>query len=752
MRKLLLNPSAVFDSHRSGVKPLALAITLAGASVAALAEDNVELDNVYITGGEELVRTQPGSATLIDDVALEQFEYTDINRILNAVPGVNLQEEDGYGLRPNIGLRGTSPERSKKITLMEDGVLAGPAPYSAPAAYYFPNVSRMSAVEVFKGPSTIQYGPATVGGAVNLVSRPIPFSRSGELDLQYGSDNFQRYEAWYGGESDGLGFLIEGLRVSADGFKDLDGGANGRGEDSTGFVRNDFNTKFSWEILGNYSHRFQLKLGYADEISDETYLGLSRADFDKNPNRRYRASSLDKMEWDHNTIHLNHLFTLPNDSTISTDVYRHTFSRDWFKVNKFGDGTTLQEVLQNPTGVNEDFYRVITGEQASANPAEQLLIGSNDRSYVSQGVQSRYNAMFNQGGLVHNLELGVRYHVDSIERDHTEQNYDMTATGELRAVAGTFTTTTLNEAEAKAWALHIKDDIEIDNTTVTVGVRHENITSSKTNFRLDTGVKQSKQEMDQSVTLPGIGVYSQLSEELGVLAGVYRGFTAATPGGSGDVKPEESTNYEIGGRYSGVGQAEVIAFLNDYTQFSGTCSFSQGSCNNNNIGDQSNAGNAQVYGIEASWGSEHVVAGYSVPVSLTYTYSKGEFGEEFTDGTGAFGQANLKIEKGFEIGYLPEHRLNIQTGIQHGDWRVNLSALYQSEMRNVPGKGDIPEQDKIDAFTVFDLAANYQLTQELQVYSTVDNVLNEEYVVSAKPYGFRPGKPRSVNVGAKLAF
>ena len=142
----------------------------------------------------------------------------------------------------------------------------------------------------------------------------------------------------------------------------------------------------------------------------------------------------------------------------------------------------------------------------------------------------------------------------------------------------------------------------------------------------------------------------------------------------------------------------------------------------------------------------------SVPVSLTYTYSKGEFGEEFTDGTGAFGQANLKIEKGFEIGYLPEHRLNIQTGIQHGDWRVNLSALYQSEMRNVPGKGDIPEQDKIDAFTVFDLAANYQLTQELQVYSTVDNVLNEEYVVSAKPYGFRPGKPRSVNVGAKLAF
>ena len=124
--------------------------TLLACSAQALEAEPPLIKEVTIIGTKEANLKLSGSGVRIDADELKKHAYSDLNQLVSAVPGVYVREEDGFGLRPNIGIRGATSDRSQKITLMEDGVLIGPAPYSAPAAYYITNASRVFALEVLK--------------------------------------------------------------------------------------------------------------------------------------------------------------------------------------------------------------------------------------------------------------------------------------------------------------------------------------------------------------------------------------------------------------------------------------------------------------------------------------------------------------------------------------------------------------------------------------------------------------------------
>ena len=144
-----------------------------------------ELDPVVIVG--DRAKYIAGSGQYINILKIEKLNQPNVNNVLRIVPGVNVRDEEGFGLRPNIGLRGTPVNRSAKITLMEDGILIAPAPYADPSAYYFPTFSRMQGIEVLKGSSQIKYGPYTIGGAINLLSTGIPNTFKGFAQAGYGS-------------------------------------------------------------------------------------------------------------------------------------------------------------------------------------------------------------------------------------------------------------------------------------------------------------------------------------------------------------------------------------------------------------------------------------------------------------------------------------------------------------------------------------------------------------------------------------
>ncbi|WP_411021053.1 hypothetical protein, partial [Salmonella sp. ZJJH19_0027] len=78
--------------------------------------------------------------------------------------------------------------------------------------------------------------------------------------------------------------------------------------DNTGFEKNDLLLKFGFDFGENEAHNLEMKIKYSDERSDETYMGLTDADYKASPYRRYAASQEDEMNTQHNAYQLNYAY------------------------------------------------------------------------------------------------------------------------------------------------------------------------------------------------------------------------------------------------------------------------------------------------------------------------------------------------------------------------------------------------------------------------------------------------------------
>lgn len=96
--------------------------------VGSLSEDVYVLAN-EVVGNAERLRRLPGSVDVVDRETLEDANVMTTNEALRKVAGVNVRDEEGFGLRPNIGIRGINPTRSSKVLLLEDGIPLTYAPY-----------------------------------------------------------------------------------------------------------------------------------------------------------------------------------------------------------------------------------------------------------------------------------------------------------------------------------------------------------------------------------------------------------------------------------------------------------------------------------------------------------------------------------------------------------------------------------------------------------------------------------------------
>lgn len=710
-----------------------------------LSEEDLTMAPIDVVAAPLDLARVGGSAHRISEEELEVFEYNDVQKVLASVPGVYTRGEDGFGLRPNIGLRGVNSDRSSKVTLMEDGILFAPAPYAAPAAYYFPMMQRISAVEVFKGPASVRYGPNTVGGALNLQSRPIPTVSEGALDLAAGLNRSTKTHAHWGTSGKRWGVLLEGAYLQTSGFKELDGGGD------TGFDQYELVFKGRVESKRNRPdyHVLEVKAGYADEHSRETYLGLSDDDLRATPYRRYAASARDAMDWGRTQFALSHLLQLRDRFELRTTVYRNDLWRTWDRLDRFrnaGRDFGLKNILENPQGQNAVFLSVIRGEEDSS--ADQALVmTANKRRFVSQGLSTVGEVLREGERVSQRWEFGARLHFDEVERDHRDTTFAMRSGLLIRDDAPEAQTVD-NRGSALAGSLYAIDELGFfgDRWFVTPGMRVELIET-----RFDDDFNGTEDRRFDAAFIPGIGTVGRVLPWLDLLAGVHRGFSPVAPGQEASIDPESSVSYEAGGRAQRDGlRAEFIGFFNDYQNLTATCTVS--ACGTNaELNEQFNGGRVFVYGLESELSYERKnLWRLDWRGSASYTLTRSQFRSSFSSATPIFGD----VGRGDELPYVPRHQgaLRLGTGQERHRWSTTVGVTFVGQMRDVAGQGAIPAGEATDRHTVVDLAADYGVLDNAQLYLTVSNLFANDYLASRRPFAARPGAPLLFLMGYRHRF
>ncbi len=735
-------------------------------------QDSLMLERITIVGKPEWVNAIPGSAAILTKTQLKQHNDSDIHRVLQSITGVHIREEDGFGLRPNIGMRGAGSERSSKINLMEDGVLIAPAPYSAPSAYYFPNVRRMSGVEVRKGSSQIKYGPNTTGGSLNLISTPVPAALRATLETGLGSYGANDLYGSVGDRVGQVGYLIEGLYSDHNGFKTLQTGGG------TGYSIHDLSGKLLFRSAPGASmyQRMELKAGYNEQVSDETYLGLTRADFDISPFQRYAASQLDQMATEHTQLMARHFVMLSERADLTTSVYQNDFYRNWYKLQSVG-GSGIAGILEAP----EEFpvwMQVIRGQDsvhtgggdvgggsggdvdpgADTAPYTPIAVRSNQRTYLSRGVETRFTFRATTGDVEHQTEVGARLHYDEEDRFQQDDTYRMDNGLMQLEQEGAPGSQSNRVGSARAVSLHIQHEIRYRGWTLSPGVRFEQI-----HFRnMDYGKQDPErtgsglQERSYSVYewIPGVGFTFALDERTTLIGGIHKGFSPPGPASDPDTRSERSVNVEGGMRYvSGSDglrmRVEAIGFASLYSNLLGSDLQAAGGAGTS---ARFNAGEARILGLESTASLEPSlsIAGktITIPLQLNYTYTQATFQSSFDSDFSAWGT----VTSGDAIPFIPTHQFYGSAGLLYGAWNLRLRVTASPGLRTVAGSGSPSAVEKTDDLFVADLSSGLTLGHGLSLFANVRNLFNATYIVSDRPAGVRPGLPRSVLAGLRWSL
>lgn len=683
--------------------------------------EEVTVTATHIAGRAESLQRIPGSVDIIGRDVLDSSRVFTTSEALRKAAGVTVREEEGFGLRPNIGIRGVNPTRSTKVLFLEDGIPLAYAPYGDNASYYHPPIERFQSIEVLKGSGQIAYGPVTVAGVVNYITPAPPLEPTGAVTLIGGNRSYLNGHLNYGGTWRQLGVLVDYLRKEGDGARE-----------NTHSDLNDLNLKVVTPLAQDQT--LTLKGSYYGERSNVTYSGLREDEYRANP--RQNPFRNDDFEGNRYGASATHTYALTPDKLLVTQIYGSYFSRDWWRQSSNSG--------QRPNDSDDPDCGGMANLNTTCGNQGRL------RDYKLWGVEPRLRFGHRLFGPGSEAEIGARLHVETQDR---QQQNGATPT----ARAGTVVED--NERTNRAYSFFLQDRVLLGKWTLTPGLRAERIRFERTN-RLANEGRGASGSTSVTQLVPGLGVTYVPSNQATVFAGVHRGFApprtediVSNSGGTVDLDPELSWNYEVGLRSTvrpGV-RLDATLFRIDYENQVVPASLAGG------VGATlTNGGETLHQGIEVGGRldtGELLDSRHNLYFRAAFTYlpTASFRGVRFSNVSG-FGDVRVDRNR---LPYAPRRILNASLGYAHpSGLDVMLEASYLSDqfaddLNSIDPSPD-GQRGLISSSTIWNATVNCPVRPLRTIlFVTVKNLLDDTFIVD-RSRGILPGSPRLVQGGFRF--
>ena len=666
--------------------------------------------NIYSeTGFEKNLRNSTTSPFIITSKDIETKGYTSVSEVLDSVPGVNIQE----GLHPAVDVRGQGYQKAKAtVQLLVDGV---PANMLDTSHMNVPidvvNINEIERIEVIPGGGAVLYGSGTSGGVINIITKKYKGNNNvrGGVGYQVGSFANNKFDVSAGTSVGNFDFDVNYSKNRKHGYRDYD------------FTNSDY---FSGRINYNISKTSNIAFkysGYRDKYTYPSFLTQKELDDNRRQSGNDKeAKENNRIKKDEFTLTYNTKIGDKNDLNIlgfyqKTDIPSESIE-DYtteYKGMLAGQAAGLRAALRNPMlpprakTAMQNRLNAILAEIGSTNRVDFKTVSQFKDTKKAIKIKDKFT--YDNAGS--NVVVGLGY-----------TDNDMVRVSKMELVGKRVMADTKLDLTKKTFEVFALNTYKVNKFEFIQGLRFENskYDGTRKNNTDTLDIKKSKDNWAGS-----LAVNYLYSDTGNVYTKYERAFTSPAPGQLVDkvetapniytykvnnLKSEGTDLFEIGWNdylFNSLLSADV--FYSETKDEIATI-FDGGRPNAHGTAFRStNLGKTRRYGFDLS--AEQRLENFTFKEAYSFIDTK-----ILKDNSSSF--------EGKHIADVPKHKLVFSVDYDITS-KFTVGADYEYRAATFIDNANKYGKDK--AKSVFNLRADYKLTNSLNIYAGINNIFGAKY-------------------------